>query len=136
MRKLFLIGIGAGDPEQLTVQAITAMNTVDAFFVLDKGDHAAELVHLRKQIVERYVTGARTAWSRCRTHREIAPRRRIARQSRTGIPSGPTSTRTSSVTSWDLTSAAPSWSGATHPYMTARCGSSLRSCRRNRRVRL
>ena len=37
MRKLLLIGIGAGDPEQLTVQAINAMNTVDAFFVLDKG---------------------------------------------------------------------------------------------------
>jgi precorrin-6A synthase len=56
MRKLFVIGIGVGDPEQITVQAIRAMNSVDVFFVLDKGEVVADLIQLRKDICERYVT--------------------------------------------------------------------------------
>jgi hypothetical protein len=32
MRKVFIIGIGAGNPDYVTVQAITALNEVDAFF--------------------------------------------------------------------------------------------------------
>jgi precorrin-6A synthase len=56
MRKVFVIGIGAGDPEQITVQAIRAMNSVDVFFVLDKGAAAGDLVQFRKDICERYVT--------------------------------------------------------------------------------
>jgi precorrin-6A synthase len=56
MRKVFVIGIGAGHPEQITMQAIRAMNTVDVFFVLDKGAVAADLVQLRKDICARYVT--------------------------------------------------------------------------------
>jgi precorrin-6A synthase len=62
MRKVLIIGVGAGDPEHVTVQAINAMNAVDVFFVLDKGEAAAELTEARKALVERYVTrpGART----------------------------------------------------------------------------
>ena len=37
MRRLLIIGIGAGDPEQVTVQAIKALNRADVFFVIDKG---------------------------------------------------------------------------------------------------
>jgi precorrin-6A synthase len=37
MHKLSVIGIGVGHPEQLTVQAIEALNRVDVFFVMDKG---------------------------------------------------------------------------------------------------
>ena len=37
MRTIYVIGIGAGDPEHLTVQAIAAMNRVDVFFIIDKG---------------------------------------------------------------------------------------------------
>ena len=44
MRELFVIGIGAGDPEQVTVQAITALNRVDVFFVADKGAGKDDLV--------------------------------------------------------------------------------------------
>ena len=55
MRKLYVIGIGAGDPEQLTVQAIEALQRVDAFFILDKGEVKAELVELRKLICERFI---------------------------------------------------------------------------------
>jgi precorrin-6A synthase len=62
MRKVLIIGVGAGDPEQVTVQAINAMNAVDVFFVLDKGDAAAELTEARRALVSRYVTrdGVRT----------------------------------------------------------------------------
>lgn len=55
MRKLLLIGIGAGDPEHVTAQAARALNAVDVFFVVDKGGQAEDLVVLRKLILERFV---------------------------------------------------------------------------------
>jgi precorrin-6A synthase len=55
MRKLFLIGMGAGNPEYITVQAIKALNMVDVFFVMDKGEAKQDLVRLRKEICERYI---------------------------------------------------------------------------------
>ena len=61
MRTLLVIGIGAGNPEHVTVQAITAMNTVDVFFVVDKGDRGSgteRLVTLRREICERYIDRA------------------------------------------------------------------------------
>jgi precorrin-6A synthase len=56
VRELFVIGIGAGDPEQVTVQAITALNRVDVFFVADKGAGKDDLVALRSEICRRYIT--------------------------------------------------------------------------------
>lgn len=56
MRKVLVIGIGVGDPEHLTVQAINAMNEVDVFFVMDKGGAEHDLVQIRKKICERYIT--------------------------------------------------------------------------------
>ncbi|MEV6832651.1 precorrin-6A synthase (deacetylating) [Amycolatopsis sp. NPDC051102] len=56
MRKIYAIGIGAGDPEHLTVQAIDRLNRVDVFFVLDKGAEKADLVRLRQEILDRFVT--------------------------------------------------------------------------------
>ena len=55
MRKIFIIGIGAGDPEHVTVQAINRLNEVDVFFVLTKGREKQDLVRLRQDILERYV---------------------------------------------------------------------------------
>ncbi len=55
MRRLLVIGIGAGDPEHVTVQAVGALNEVDVFFVVDKGPQNEELVRLRREICERYV---------------------------------------------------------------------------------
>ena len=55
MRRLLLIGIGAGDPEHVTVQAVKAMNTVDVFFVIDKGLDKVDLTRLRTEICERYI---------------------------------------------------------------------------------
>jgi precorrin-6A synthase len=55
MRRVLIIGIGAGDPEQVTVQAIRALNQADVFFILDKGTEKQDLVRLRQEICERYI---------------------------------------------------------------------------------
>jgi precorrin-6A synthase len=55
MRRLLLIGVGAGDPEHVTLQAVRALNEVDVFFIIDKGVAADELVALRRAICERFV---------------------------------------------------------------------------------
>jgi precorrin-6A synthase len=57
MRKIFIIGIGAGNPDHVTVQAINALNQVDVVFVMDKGQEKDDLVRLRKDICERYIKG-------------------------------------------------------------------------------
>ena len=55
MRKVFVIGIGAGNPDYITIQAIDALNKVDVFFVMDKGEEKEDLIRLRKDICERYI---------------------------------------------------------------------------------
>lgn len=55
MRRLLIIGIGAGDPDQVTVQAVEALNRVDVFFLIDKGPDTADLVELRKEICRRHI---------------------------------------------------------------------------------
>jgi precorrin-6A synthase len=57
MRKIFVIGIGAGNPDYVTIQAINALNEVDVFFVMDKGEEKEDLVRLRKEICQRYIKG-------------------------------------------------------------------------------
>jgi precorrin-6A synthase len=56
MRTILVIGIGMGNPEQVTLEAIRAMNRADVFFVVDKGPAAAELNRLRAAILARHVT--------------------------------------------------------------------------------
>ncbi|WP_320776810.1 precorrin-6A synthase (deacetylating) [Streptomyces sp. CRN 30] len=55
MRKIHVIGIGAGDPEQLTLQAVRAMRGTDVFFVLDKGEVKADLTRLRRDMLDAHV---------------------------------------------------------------------------------
>lgn len=55
MRRLFIIGIGAGRRDHVTVQAINALNAVDVFFIIDKGDEKAELNRIRQEICETYI---------------------------------------------------------------------------------
>jgi precorrin-6A synthase len=55
MRRVLVIGIGAGDPDHVTVQAIAALNAAEVFFVMDKGAAKHELVRLRREICERYI---------------------------------------------------------------------------------
>ena len=57
MKKILIIGIGAGDPDYLTVQAIKALNQVDVFFVMDKGAAKDKLIQLRRDILARFVEG-------------------------------------------------------------------------------
>jgi precorrin-6A synthase len=53
-REILVIGIGAGDPDQLTIQAVNAINDADVFFIVDKGDEKASLVELREKILRRH----------------------------------------------------------------------------------
>jgi precorrin-6A synthase len=55
VRTVLVIGIGAGDPEHVTVQAIRAMNRADVVFVIEKDERTEELVRLRREILERYL---------------------------------------------------------------------------------
>lgn len=57
MKKILIIGIGAGDPEYVTMQAVNALNEADVFFIMDKGPGKAKLTELRKEICRRYVRG-------------------------------------------------------------------------------
>ena len=54
-----MIGIGAGDPEQITVQAIRAINRAEVVFVTEKGSEADELADRRRRMLERYVEPGR-----------------------------------------------------------------------------
>lgn len=56
LRQIFVIGIGAGDPEHLTIQAVRALNKVDVVFAMDKGTVKNEFVRLRRAICETYIT--------------------------------------------------------------------------------
>ncbi|HTJ93084.1 MAG TPA: precorrin-6A synthase (deacetylating) [Pararobbsia sp.] len=59
MKTILIIGIGAGDPEQITIQAVNALNRVDVFFLLDKGAAKDPLVAFRQSICERYISHRR-----------------------------------------------------------------------------
>lgn len=49
-----MIGIGAGDPEHLTLQAVGALQRADVVFVIDKGDVTDDLLALRTEILRRH----------------------------------------------------------------------------------
>ncbi|WP_280445963.1 precorrin-6A synthase (deacetylating) [Nocardia brasiliensis] len=55
MHKLSVIGIGAGDPDQVTMQAVKALRQVDVFFVIGKGAEKQELVEVRTAILAEHV---------------------------------------------------------------------------------
>lgn len=61
-KKILVIGIGAGDPEYLTIQAVKALNRVDVFFVLDKGEEKDDLIRFRREVCERYIEGGEYRW--------------------------------------------------------------------------
>jgi precorrin-6A synthase len=56
MRELLVIGMGPGHPDQITVQAVHALNRVDVFFRIDKGDAKSGLNAVRDEILRRHVT--------------------------------------------------------------------------------
>lgn len=56
-RQILVIGIGAGDPDQLTLAAVKAMRRTDVFFVLGKGREKSSLTQLRRDILDEHLTG-------------------------------------------------------------------------------
>ena len=54
-RHIHVIGIGAGDPDYMTVQAIRALNDTQVFFAMDKGETKSDLVALRREICARFI---------------------------------------------------------------------------------
>src|ERR1700752_837032 len=54
MRKLSIIGIGAGHPDYLTVQAINALRAIDVVFLIDKGGEKDALNARPSEIVRPY----------------------------------------------------------------------------------
>ena len=50
-----VVGIGTGDLEHLTLQAVRALSDVDAVFVLDKRAETADLVEVRKRICAAHI---------------------------------------------------------------------------------
>lgn len=56
MTILHLIGIGTGNPDHLTGQAIGALNGADLILIPRKGDAKSDLADLRRGIVARFVT--------------------------------------------------------------------------------
>src|ERR1700761_9777683 len=55
MTKISVIGVGAGDPRQGTIEAVDALNQADVFFILDKGQVKQQLLDVRQDILDRYV---------------------------------------------------------------------------------
>lgn len=56
MTILHLIGIGTGNPDHLTFQAVSALNHADLILIPRKGDAKADLADLRRQILAKVLT--------------------------------------------------------------------------------
>jgi precorrin-6A synthase len=54
VRKIYVIGIGAGDPDHLTLQGAKAIGRTNVFFLLDKGETKASMIELREQLMRAY----------------------------------------------------------------------------------
>ncbi|WP_408590914.1 precorrin-6A synthase (deacetylating) [Novosphingobium sp.] len=57
MIDLHLIGIGTGNPDHLTAQAVAAMNSADLILLPRKGHAKSDLIDLRRQICAQVLTG-------------------------------------------------------------------------------
>jgi len=59
VRKIYVIGIGAGDPDHLTLQAAKAIGRTDVFFLLDKGAVKESMIELRRRLLKSYARPSR-----------------------------------------------------------------------------
>lgn len=127
MRRIHVIGIGAGDPGYVTAQAVDALNDVDVFFASDKGAVKDDLVSLRREICERFIRDP--GYRFVELPDPSGPRRPptvrpIVGSSPTGTPPAPNCGLRRSATNWPTTASAPSWPGVIRRYTTAPCASS------------
>jgi precorrin-6A synthase len=53
-RELLLVGIGAGDPDWLTLEAVRAIQRLDVLFVVRKEDDLDDLVDARRAVISRH----------------------------------------------------------------------------------
>ena len=60
MREILVIGIGTGNPEHMTVEAIAALNAADRVLIPRKGAAKADLAELRQAICDRFLTNPAT----------------------------------------------------------------------------
>lgn len=60
MQELVLVGIGTGNPDHLTLQAVKALNAVDLILIPRKGRDKSDLAELRHQICAAVVTNPTT----------------------------------------------------------------------------
>ena len=60
MIHLHLIGIGSGNPDHLTLQAIKALNAADLVLIPRKGESKADLAELRREICATFITNSLT----------------------------------------------------------------------------
>lgn len=60
MIELLLVGIGTGNPDHLTLQAIKALNSADLILIPRKGETKADLADLRRAICTDVVTNPKT----------------------------------------------------------------------------
>ncbi|RKS68139.1 precorrin-6A synthase (deacetylating) [Actinomadura pelletieri DSM 43383] len=51
MKRLLIIGIGAGDPDHLTFQGAKAIAAADVFLLVDKGEAKDDLTRLRRDLI-------------------------------------------------------------------------------------
>lgn len=58
MRRVTIIGIGAGNPRYLTVQATEALGRADVFFIPDKGEEKAGLNAVRAEMLKLYASAS------------------------------------------------------------------------------
>jgi precorrin-2 methylase len=115
VRKILIIGIGAGHPEHITIQAINALRQVNVLFITDKGADKDELARLRREVCARYIPES--------SHRIVLipdPKRTTTRQLKRGTSSAPRATKRCSRNSSAKTNAAHFSSGAIPPCMTVR----------------
>jgi precorrin-6A synthase len=57
VRTVSVIGIGAGNPDDITLAAIKALNAAGVFFVIEKPGSREELARARRELLARHVTG-------------------------------------------------------------------------------
>lgn len=60
MHHLLVIGIGTGNPEHMTLQAVAALNRADLVLVPTKGAKKADLAEVRREILARHLANPAT----------------------------------------------------------------------------